>query len=286
MIDLHLHTYYSDGTLSPEALVKRAAERGVMTIAITDHDGFNGIPEALEAGRKYGVKVIPSVEFSAGMEGEELPGSSLDYPGQEIFMHILGYCIDIYNEALNQAVKDIRKKRQERNAKLLAVMNHIGYKMEKEDLTQRPDQDYIGKPNFAIAMVKKGYVGSAKEAFTPGKYLRHPEARKVHREKIDAKEAISLICNAGGKAVLAHPLKIAFLGNNREGYYERLEGLLDRLQEWGLSGMECHYSSHTPSQSETLVAIAERRGLFITSGSDFHGPDFDPNLDIGVVGEP
>jgi len=283
MIDLHLHTYYSDGTLSPEDLVKRAAERGVKTIAITDHDGLNGIPEALEAGKKYGVEVIPGIEFSAGMEGDELSNSVLDYSGQEIFMHILGYNIDINNDGINKAVIEIRKKREERNVKLLEVLNKLGYEIKNDDLLQRPGQDYVGKPNFAFAMVKRGYVDTPKDAFAPGNYLRHPEARKVHREKIHAKEAVSLIRNAGGKAVLAHPLKIAFLGSGKDGYYDRLESLLDRLQEWGLSGMECHYSSHTAEQAEKLADIAERRGLTVTSGSDFHGPGFYPGVDIGVV---
>lgn len=283
MIDLHLHTYYSDGTLSPEELVRRASERGVKTIAITDHDGLNGIQEALEAGERFGIEVIPGIEFSAGMEGEELPYSSLDYPGQEIFMHILGYHIDIHDKALNEAVKEIRQKREERNARLLAVLNRLGYKMKDDDLLQRPGQDYIGKPNFASAMAKMGYIDSPKDAFAPGKYLRHPDARKVHREKIHAKKAISLICNAGGKAVLAHPMKIAFLGSSREDYYIRLEALLDQLQEWGLSGMECYYSSHTEEQAEKLSEIAARRALLITSGSDFHAPEFESRLDIGVV---
>lgn len=275
MIDLHLHTYYSDGTLSPEEIVKRAKKRGVTTIAVTDHDGINGVSEALIAGMEYGINVIPGIEFSTGMNEVHL-----EY---DIFMHILGYGIDINNENLNQAIEEIRKKREERNAKLLNALNTIGYKITKEDLYQRQGQDYIGKPNFALAMVKKGYVSCPKEAFTPGKYLRHPEVRKVHREKVHVQKAISLIRNAGGKAVLAHPFKIAFLRNEKEGFYERLEDLLDQLQGWGLSGMECYYSSHTSEQISKLAEIAERRDLIVTFGSDFHGPEFDPKLDIGVV---
>ena len=274
MVDLHLHTYYSDGTLSPEALVERAARRGITTIAITDHDGVNGISEALDAGKKYGVKVIPSIELSTGMVNED----------QQIYMHILGYHININNEPLKRAVEEIRKKREERNIKLFRTLNKIGFQLDKEDLLQRPEQDYVGKPNFALAMTKRGYINNPKDAFTPGKYLRHPEIRKIHREKIHVKEAISLINGAGGKAVLAHPYKIAFLRCDNEGDYERLERLLDSLQEWGLSGMECYYSTHTPEQAEKLVEIAKRRGLLITSGSDFHGPDFNPALDIGVTG--
>lgn len=273
MIDLHLHTYYSDGTLSPKALVLRAAERGVKKIAITDHDGFDAIPEALSAGRKYGIEVIPGIEFSAGME----------VYGNQVFMHILGYNIDIYNKDINEAVVEIRKKRNERNEKILQALGQIGYSLKKKDLLDRPGQDFIGKPNFALAMVKKGYINSPQEAFTKGKYLKHPNIKKIHRQKIHTKKAISLINNAGGEAVLAHPFKIAILNKREQDFYQELEKLLDILQQWGLSGMECYYSKHTNEQAEKLSSIAMKRGLKVTSGSDFHGPEFDPLLDIGVV---
>ncbi|MGI6732692.1 MAG: PHP domain-containing protein [Anaerovoracaceae bacterium] len=283
MIDMHLHTYYSDGTMSPEELIRRAAERGVKTLAITDHDGFNGIAEALEAGRRYGVTVIPGVEFSTIMKGDELDLAPAHYAGEIINMHILGYQIDIQNEALVKAAEEMRKKRQERNRKLLSAFNRIGYKISEEDLLQRKGQDYVGKPNFALALVKRGYIKSTSEANTPGHFLRHPEARKIHREKIHVREAISLIRNAGGYAVLAHPMKVRFPEEEGCRVFERLELLLDKLQKWGLAGMECYYSTHTKEQAERLVEIAERRGLLITAGSDFHGPEFDYRVDIGVT---
>lgn len=283
MIDMHLHTHYSDGTLSPAELIRRAAERGVKTLAVTDHDGFNGIEEALEAGDRFGVTVIPGVEFSTIMKGEELDLAPAHYAGEIINMHILGYEIDIQNEALVKAVEEMRKKRQERNRKLLSALNRIGYKIGEEDLLQRKGQDYVGKPNFALALVKRGYAKSAKEANTPGHFLRHPEARQIHREKIHVREAISLIKNAGGYAVLAHPMKVKFPGEERCHVFERLEPLLDKLQEWGLDGMECYYSTHTKEQAARLVDMATGRGLLITAGSDFHGPEFDVHVDIGVT---
>ncbi len=283
MIDMHLHTYYSDGTMSPEDLIKRAAERGVRTLAITDHDGFNGITEALEAGERYGVEVIPGVEFSAIMAGEELDSPPPHYIGDIISIHILGYQIDINNKELKEAVDDMREKRRERNHKLLSALNKIGYRIGEEDLLQRKGQDFIGKPNFALALVKKGYVKSPREASTPGLYLRHPEAREIHREKIHVRKVISLINGAGGYAVLAHPMKVRFPDKDEAHVYERLELLLDRLRAFGLAGMECYYSSHTADQAARLVEMAKARGLMITSGSDFHGPDFDPGIDIGVT---
>ena len=283
MIDMHLHTYYSDGTMSPTELVRRAAERGVKTLAITDHDGFNGIKEALEAGEKFGVEVIPGIEISTNMKGEELDGVPDHYAGEIINMHILGYETDIQNEELRKAVEYMREKRQERNRKLLSAFNRIGYRISEEDLLQREGQDYVGKPNFALALVKKGYIKSTREASTPGHFLRHPEARKIHREKIHVRKAISLIKNAGGYAVLAHPMKIRLPKEENSDLFERLELVLDKLQEWGLAGMECYYSTHTKEQGERLADIAKKRGLIITAGSDFHGPEFDYNIDVGIT---
>jgi predicted metal-dependent phosphoesterase TrpH len=283
MVDMHLHTFYSDGTLSPWELVRRAAERGVTTIAITDHDGISGIPEALEAGKQFGVTVVPGIEFSTGMAEEELAGLDTDTGKKNIFLHILGHGIDTENQELVVAVERIRRQREERNLKLLAVLNQIGYRIDPKDLDQHGGKGYVGKPNFAIAMLKRGHIKTLKEAFAPGQFLHHPEVRKIHRDKIHVRDAISLIRKAKGQAVLAHPLKIGFLRSDNEDIYQRLEVLLDCLQQWGLTGMECHYSTHTPQQAIKLVEIAKRRGLLATSGSDFHGPEFNPSIDVGVV---
>ena len=282
-VDLHLHTWHSDGTLSPSELVGRAASRGVATIAVTDHDGLGGIEEAINAGLLAGIRVLPGIEFSAGIDRIELPALGPQDAGREIYTHILGYGIDLQNQALLSAVKELRELRQKRNEALLTALQSIGCALTQEDLHQHPGQQYVGKPNFALALKKRGYIRDLKEAFSDGVYLRHPEARKVHREKIDAKEAIRLIREAGGEAVLAHPFKIGVLDKREEGYYDRLEVLLQKLQEWGLSGLECRYSSHTVKQEEDLIRIAKKRDLIITAGSDFHGPAFDKALDIGVV---
>ncbi|HZK02580.1 MAG TPA: PHP domain-containing protein [Anaerovoracaceae bacterium] len=283
MIDMHLHTYYSDGTMSPTEIVKRAADRGVKTIAITDHDGLNGIEEALEAGKRYGIKVIPGIELSANLFIDEL-GLNSEYSFNVINMHILGYEIDISDADLKEAVGKMRERREDRNRRLLSALNDIGLDIDEEDLIQRSGQDYIGKPNFAFALVNKGYIESIKEASTPGKFLRHPKARQVYREKIHVREAIELIKNAGGYSVLAHPMKVIFPEPLNTDKFQSLELLLNRLVKWGLSGMECYYSTHTKEQTSLLVGMAKNREIKITAGSDFHGPDFDPGIDIGVTG--
>ncbi len=281
MIDLHLHTNYSDGTLSPADVVERAAKMGVNVIAITDHDGINGIPEALDAGKRYGIRVITGIELSCSLLNKEKESGL-----KQGYVHILGYGIDIENGALLKAIEDIRSQREKRNANLSNVLEELGYKVTSKDLAETGGKDYAGKPNFALAMVKRGYIKTAQDAFAPGEYLRHPRIRSIHREKIYAKKAISLIIKAGGKAVLAHPLKIGCLEFGREGFWERLDFLTRVLKEWGLFGMECYYSTHTPKEAEMLISIANRRGLFVTCGSDFHGPGFNAGVDVGVTGCP
>jgi DHA1 family multidrug resistance protein-like MFS transporter len=274
MEDLHLHTYYSDGSLSPEELVRRAAELGMRRIAITDHDGLDGIADAVKEGEIHGIEVIPGIELSADLENES---------GFQGSVHILGHGIDVESEPLIRAVTGIKEKRKIRNEFLLEVLRRLGYPLSREDLDQRPGQDYIGKPNFAKALFKRGYINTPKEAFAPEQFLRHPEARKVKREKITAREAIRLIVDAGGEAVLAHPRKIGFLKPEAEGFEQRLETLLLYLRDLGLSGLECRYSTHTEEQADRLEAIASRLGLTVTAGSDFHGPDMDATLDIGIT---
>lgn len=269
MIDLHLHTFYSDGTMSPEALVKLAKSSGVDTIAITDHDGMGGLDEGMEAGKRQGVHVIPGIELST----EDEAGT---------YMHILGYCFDRDNKELKDEVDLIRHRRVERNEKLLAALREIGCKLSAEDLQLREGQDYIGKPTFALALARKGYVDSPKDAFKEGHFMRSDAVRSVHREKISAQKAIELIRGAGGIPVLAHPMKISHLTKSGEDdFFCELDKQLTKLKKWGLAGMECYYSSHQSADTERLVNMAKRHQLIITAGSDFHGEEFDKNISIG-----
>lgn len=269
MIDLHLHTYYSDGTMSPEELVRLAKRSGIETIAITDHDGMDGLDEGAEAGESQGVHVIPGIELST----EDETGT---------YMHILGYCFDRKNEELKREVENIRRKRIERNERLLAALREIGCKLSKEDLQLRKGQDYVGKPTFALALMRKGYVSSPKEAFKEGHFMRSDTVRSVHREKISAKRAIELIRGAGGIPVLAHPMKISHLIKNEgDDFFGALDNQLAKLKSWGLMGMECYYSGHQPEDTKQLVKMAKKHDLIVTAGSDFHGEEYDENITIG-----
>lgn len=280
--DYHLHTYYSDGSLSPEGVVRWAGRKGLTEIAITDHDGVDGLAEARNAAARYAISVVDGVELSV---------RGLDREGKDGFsMHLLGYRIDPENPRLKKALEELRQYRRERNRKLLAALRAMGYEITRNDMEVRPEQDYLGKPNFARGLLKKGYIRTFDEAFAPGRFLMTDEIRSIRKKKLPAEEAIGLILEAGGIPVLAHPMKTKGLsGAPRPGTrpgepspaaaeeerFRVLEGLLVRLKALGLKGMECFYPDHTGAETRRLVGMAKKHGFCITRGSDFHGPERD-----------
>ncbi|MFV0515962.1 MAG: PHP domain-containing protein [Aminipila sp.] len=268
-VDYHLHTYYSDGSMSPTDIVKRANELEYMEIAITDHDGIDGVKEAQIAGKALGINVISGIELSAEYVNEEISQEPLS-------LHILGYRIDIKNKELLKELEDIREKRKARNDKLLEVLSNMGYKLSIDDLSFEEESDYIGKPVIARALLNKGYISYAREAFEDGKFLESPEAKGVKKDKISAEKAINLIKVAGGTPVLAHPAKIKRLGERgSEQFYDNLSKLLRALKIMGLKGIECYHTDHTEQEELKLVELAEKYHLHITRGSDYHGPEFE-----------
>ncbi len=255
-IDLHVHTYYSDGTLSPTEIIKWAKKSKLDQIAITDHDGIDGIQEALIAGEALEIVVIPGIEFSV----DESNGLGL---------HILGYHIDIFNEDLKNKLAYIKQKRKERNDKLITVLSDLGYPLVYADMQKRGSGNYIGKPDFARGLIHKKYISKFSEAFQVGQFLMAENVRKIKKEKLSAKEAIALINGAGGIAVLAHPMKVTGLSGE---YFTELENLIIKLKGYGLKGMECFYPEHSEEETMKLVNLAEKHKLHITKGSDYHGP--------------
>lgn len=257
--DYHIHTYFSDGTLSPSEVVDRFHEEGYEIIAITDHDGTAGIPEAAERASLYGMTLIPGIEFSTRN-------------GEGIGLHILGYGMDIRDRKLQSAVERIRAWRRERNDRLIRELGLMGYPLSEEDLTLREGQDFIGKPVLARAMVRKGYISDVREAFGEG-ILGSPRVRAIKKRSITPLEAVRIIRDAGGVAVLAHPGKIKDIGDREEDiFYENVERILEPLVAAGLGGLECCYPEHTAKDTQTFLGMAEKHGLKVTKGSDFHAP--------------
>lgn len=262
--DFHMHSTYSDGSLKPLELVKKFHKEDYGTIAITDHEGIGGIAEAKIAGETIGVEVI---------EGLEL-GTS--YGDDDIDLHILGYSFDTEDEDLLEALSELKKNRKDRNERLLKTLNDMGIELTYDDLKQRKGQNYIGKPNFAIALAKKGYISKPSDAFEEGKFLESEEAKKIRKKKMTTEEGIKLINSAGGISVLAHPMKIKNLGEKgSDEYMNKLESIIVDLKKKGLKGLECFHPSASHEQAMELVKIAGKYHLHITEGSDYHGPEFE-----------
>ncbi len=252
--DFHIHSCYSDGIMKPVDLVRRYKELEYDVIALTDHDGVDGVKEAVIAGEALQIKVVPGIEL----------GTGCDFGEERVELHILGYYIDIDNPKLKEYLARILKARQVRNERLLAHLNHLGYGLSWEDLIERPGQTYIGKPNFARALTRKGIApDNMWDIFD-----------EIEKEKISAYEAIEMIKEAGGMAVLAHPMKTRKIGApDSEEFWNNLDALVRDLKKHGLKGMECYHPSANHDQALKLVIMAGKYHLHITEGSDFHGDE-------------
>lgn len=241
--DLHVHTNFSDGLLSPEAVVKKARDAGLSAVAITDHDCVDGIEPALAAGRQLGVKVIPGVEFTT------------DIPETEI--HILGYFIDYKAPWLLELLAKIRDDRVNRVGKIVDKLNALGVKITKDDIMKLADKGFVGRPHVARALVKIGAVRNIQEAFN--RYLDTGGPAYVAHFKLTPAEAVETVLKAGGVPVFAHP-----------GISEKDE-IIPELVAKGLAGIEVYYSRHSDQQVSHYRSICEKYGLLLTGGSDFHG---------------
>ena len=248
LIDLHIHSTYSDGTLSPCTIVDLAKKTGVQAIAITDHDTVAGVAEAQVHGRKTGVEVIPGIEISSWLDN--------------IPLHILGYRFRYKDNNLQQRLHSLQEGRRIRNEKILAKLNHLGIDLTMAELTAFSEHGQAGRPHIAQLLVNRGAVPTMEQAFK--RYLRRGAAAYAERFKYYADEAITMIREAGGIAVLAHPLTL-------DPGLKAIPGLLQELQQLGLQGVEVYYPTHSSQTVRKLKKMAAELGLLITGGSDFHG---------------
>ena len=186
-------------------------------------------------------------------------------------LHVLGYYIDYTYPGLIEACENFIRLREQRESRIFEYLRQKSVPLEEKLVRRHMPQGVAGRPHFAIAMVEAGYVATVQEAFDI--YLGTPEFDRVERTKPTAKEGINMILEAGGVPVLAHP---AMLGLDDK----KLEALIASLVSDGLKGIECYYSTHTPKQTEQYLKYAERFGLIVTCGSDFHGNN-KPGIDIG-----
>ena len=257
-----MHSYYSDGVLSPGQLVKKFKEEGYDVIALTDHDGIEGVKEFLAACEAAGVQGVSGIEFSTS--------HILDGVNHEI--HLLGYHFNPDNEEFKEVCADLKRRRHERNVKLIAKLNEKGYELDIDDLESQSKGKYVGKPNIARVLVSRGYFSYPREVFD--KLLETPEIKAIRKEKLPTEEAIKLIAKAGGQAFVAHPAKIKELGERgTEEFWNNFEKLIKDLKSKGLKGLECIYPVHTEEEEFRFIQLAGKYHLHISSGTDFHSED-------------
>lgn len=260
MIDLHVHTSMSDGTCSPETVVRMALERKLRAIAITDHDTVAGIKPAFNAGSELGVEVIPAVEMST-----EWPHG---------IMHILGYFIDVENETLLNALSILRSGRMERVPRIVGKLRACNVLISTEAVRREALGGAPGRPHVAEIMVREGYVRTIQEAFD--RFLKKGAPAYVEKQKMSPDRAIRLIREAGGIAVLAHPYSLDSSTDSE------LEVILEKLVTYGLNGIEAYYPRHTQSQVKSYLRLAKKLHLVVTGGTDFHGAT-KPEIELGVM---
>ncbi|MEE8598543.1 MAG: PHP domain-containing protein [Dehalococcoidales bacterium] len=259
-VDLHIHSTASDGRLSPEAVVLKAAELGLTTIALADHDSVNGIAPALVAAKAFPqLRVIPSIEIST------------DVPHGEA--HVLGYFIDYTSHKLQANLARLCNSRRQRAQGMIAKLEKLGIHIEWQRVQEIAGSGTIGRPHIAQAMLEKGYITSLKEAFT--KYISQGGPAYVKREKMTPVEAVALILGANGLPVLAHPFTI----NNPET-------VIIELKAAGMVGIETYYGDYSADKVSRLVSLADRHNLIATGGSDYHGLDAGNETMIGGVDVP
>ena len=256
-IDLHTHSTASDGSFSPTELVKLAKEMGLRALALTDHDTIEGLEEFIKTGKELDLETVPGTELSAYFEKGTL--------------HILGYFIDFHSPKLKDRLKKLQEARAERNPKIVKKLQALGIPITYEEVVAISGGGQIGRPHFAKLLLQKGIVKTFDEAFE--RFLKKGAPAYVEKDKIFPRECLEIILEAGGIPVLAHPFTL-HLEN------DALEAFVKQLKDWGLRGIEAYYTEHTPAQTAFYLKLAEKYGLCVTGGSDFHG-DNKPHIALG-----
>ena len=258
-IDLHSHTTASDGFLTPTELARLAAERGVSVLAITDHDSTSGLAEARIASDGLGLRVVTGVEFGTYMAESEI--------------HMLGYFFDPAHPAMEQSLRALRDERFERGRRMVEKLQELGVPVQWERVQEIAAGGSVGRPHVGRALIEKGYARSIDDAFE--RYLSRGKPAYVERTQLSPIECISLVHDAGGVAVLAHPTWVA-----------NAEGLLPTLVEAGLDGIETFYGLYPPETVAWLAGLAQQYGLVPTGGSDYHGQPGLDHAELGSVSVP
>ncbi len=256
-IDLHTHSLKSDGSMTPAEVVEAAKAAGLAAIALSDHDTVDGLEEAIEAGKRLGVEVVPAIEFSVLSKTET---------------HILGYFIDYKNPELLQMLKEIVDLRIERNHVTCARLNELGFDITLDEVRALAPNNFVGRAHFARVLMDKGYTSSVKEGFD--KYMSVGKYAYCEKQRLSASDAVKLIAKCGGVSFLAHP-HLTKLPD------DELKAFLIELKGYGLSGLEGYYTDYTPEMEIKYRSLAEELGMIYSGGTDFHAK-MKPHISIGT----
>ena len=259
--DLHTHSTASDGSLSPSALVMRAQQRGITHLALTDHDGTEGISEAMESARGQNISLIPGVEISVSW--------------QNATVHIVGLQIDTTNSHLQQGLADLRDYRRERARSIASKLEKAGIPGAYEGASQYASETMLGRVHFARFLVDKGYAKDIKDVFK--RFLVRNKPGYVAGEWASLCDALSWIHTAGGQAVIAHPARYKMTNTKRRK-------LLAEFKSLGGVGLEVSSGNQHPEEVKAMARLAAEFELLASCGSDFHSPDNGWN-DLGQMTE-
>ncbi len=241
--DLHIHSTFSDGTLSPEEIVELAAEAELAAISITDHDNVAGVELAEVAGGRHGLEIIPGVELSAIEFGTDV--------------HVLGYLVDVRFKSLTEHLELFRNARRIRAEKMVQKLNELGLEITIEAVLTKAGPAAVGRPHVAEALVDEGLVLSYEEAFR--RYIGFDSPAYVPKYEISPARAVHLIHEAGGLAIIAHP-----------GVYLR-DDIMKSILAAGIDGIETVHPKHSAEATSRLRSMVKELGLVETGGSDYHG---------------
>lgn len=257
LIDLHVHSNASDGSLTPTEVADEAMRMGLSAIALTDHDTIDGIPEILEYTKDKPLEVVPGIELSCYYNNREV--------------HILGFYMDYANPALNEELSELKMAREGRNLKMVELMQADGLPVTMEKLLHGNPDSVITRAHFARVLVEEGVCKDKEAAFK--KYIGIGCKYYLPKPQVTCETAMRILTTYSKGAFLAHPL-LYHLG------YAQIEELLIYLKSLGLKGVEAYHSSNNAYESDKLRSMALKLGLGISGGSDFHGA-VKPNIQMG-----
>ncbi|MHB9292633.1 putative 3',5'-nucleoside bisphosphate phosphatase [Hollandina sp. SP2] len=259
MIDLHTHSSASDGSLSPAQLVENARQQGLSALALTDHDTIAGLEEAKQEAEKSALRFIPGVEIEITWE-----------PGE---FHLLGLGIYQPSSAFLEVLAELAHLREIRNRKIIQRMREWSIQITYEDILSLSRGQSIGRPHFASLLVKRGMVKNQEQAFS--QYLGRGRPFYVPKEGMEFRRAVQVIRDAGGIAVLAHPMSLYVA-------WGHLPNLVKDLKDQGLNGIEAWHPTAKVRSCKRLEELGKSLGLCITAGSDFHG-ETRPDRKLGIT---